>query len=266
MSYLLDKKTQRKKIFNSLFICVFLFILFFFRLAIFSGFSYVIHTIFRPVLALGSVVGEKFKSLDSFLISKNSLYLQNQDLQNKLAENNAQNSNYNSLLSENVSLKEILGRNVQGRASHKMILATILSKTNQSLYDVLVIDVGEKDGIKVGNLVFVLGNVPIGRVSFVYDNSSKVTLFSNPGEKMQVVLSSRNTFLEIIGRGGGNFEMIMPTDFTPQKGDEVVLPGINTYVVGVVESIISDPRDSFIKIILSSPVNIQEQKFVQIEK
>jgi cell shape-determining protein MreC len=116
------------------------------------------------------------------------------------------------------------------------------------------------------NLVFVLGNVPIGRVGFVYNNSAKVTLFSNPGEKVQVVLSSKNIFLEIVGRGGGNFEMIMPTDFTPQKGDEVVLPGISAYVVGVVENIISDPRDSFIKAILSSPVNIQEEKFVEIQR
>ena len=243
MSYLLDKKTQRKKFLNIFLICIFFIILFFFRLAIFNGFSYVIHKVFRPVLALGAIVGDKFKSLDSFLVSKNSLYLQNEDLKNKLAENNTRISNYNSLLAENTSLKEILNRKNPARPplsgaggeKNNLTLATILSKPNQSLYDVLVIDIGAKDGVKIGDLVFALGDVPIGRVSFIYNDSAKVTLFSNPGEKMQVVLSSRNIFMEIIGRGGGNFEMIMPTDFTPQKGDEVVLPGINVYIVGVVE-------------------------------
>ncbi len=269
MNYLLDKKTKRKKFLSGFFICLSLFILFYFRLGIFNGFSYVIHNIFRPVLVLSMNVGEKFKSLDSFLISKNSLYLQNQGLQNKLSEYGARMSNYDSLLSENISLKEILGRKKpasmgQGGEKTNMLLASILSKPNQSLYDILVVDMGAKEGIKIGDTVFALGNIPVGKVSFIFDHSAKVTLFSNPGEKMQVVLSSKNIFMEIVGRGGGNFEMIMPSDIVPQKGDQAVLPGIDAFVVGVVETVISDPRDSFVKALLSSPVNMQEQKFVEI--
>jgi hypothetical protein len=78
-------------------------------------------------------------------------------------------------------------------------------------------------------------------------------------------LSGKDVFLEIVGRGGGNFEMIIPRDFIILKGDEVVLPGIVPYVVGIVETIISDPRDSFTKALLVSPVNIQELKFVEVE-
>lgn len=262
MNYLLDKKVKRKKSLQIFFICVFLFILFFFKSSIFNGFSYVIHTIFRPVLFLGTSVGEKFKSVNSFFIFKNSLFLQNKNLEKSLNEMEALISNYDSLLAENMSLKEILGRKNETK---NMILATILAKPNQSLYDVFIIDIGTNKGVKVGDIVFALGNIPVGRVSAVYDNSAKVTLFSNGGEKMQVVFSLQNSFIEIVGRGGGNFEMIMPIDFIPQKGDEVVLPGINAYVVGVVETVISDPRDSFVKALLSSPVNMQEQKFVEIQ-
>ncbi len=60
--------------------------------------------------------------------------------------------------------------------------------------------------------------------------------------------------------------MIMPQDFTLVKGDQVVLPGIVPYVLGIVETIISDPRDPFVKALLVSPVNIQELKFVQVEQ
>ena len=168
-----------------------------------------------------------------------------------------------------------------------MILGSILSKPNQSPYDTLVIDVWDNKGIKVGDIVFALSNVPIGRVGIVYNFSSKVVLFSSPGEKTQVVVpagssgtveaggdtrpNDRNlpvgqVFTEAVGRGGGNFEIILPRDIVLAKGAEVVLPGINSNVLGIVEAIVSDPRDSFTKILLTSPVNIFELKFVEVEQ
>ena len=35
-------------------------------------------------------------------------------------------------------------------------------------------------------MVFVLGNIPIGRVVEVFDNSSKISLFSSPGQKQKL--------------------------------------------------------------------------------
>ena len=262
MNYLLDKKIKRKKFFKVAFGVVVLIILLYFRSGILNGFSYISHELFRPVLILGNKLGEKVKSLNSFFISKNSLYLENENLKSQLNENEARISNYNSIVTENINLKEILGRK---NAKAMMILSAILSKPNQSIYDTLVIDVGTKQGIKIGNTVFALGNVPIGRVSLVYDNSSKVVLFSSAGEKTQAVISGQDVFLELVGRGGGNFEMMMPKDFSLQKGDQVVMPGLNPHVLAVVETIISDLRDPFTKALLISPVNIQELKFVEVE-
>ena len=119
--------------------------------------------------------------------------------------------------------------------------------------------------IKTGDIVFALGSVPVGRIAEVYTNSSKVTLFSNAGEKTQAIISDKNVFMELIGRGGGNFEMILPRDLTLQKGDQAIMPGLSPYVLAITETIISDPRDPFTKALLRSPVNIQELKFVEIE-
>lgn len=248
-----------------------LLILFYFRIGIFSGLTSFSHTVFRPVFIFGSNVGEKFGNFSSYFISKNYLHRENENLKSKLNESEARMSNYNSLLEENLGLKEILGRKVE----QVMVLSAILSKPNQSLYDTLIIDAGLKQNLKVGDVVFALGNVPIGTIAETYSNSSKVVLFSNSREKTQGIISGKgdsnsesadgNIFVEIVGRGGGNFEMVVPLDFTLTKGYQVVLPGINPYVVGVVETVISDPRDPFIKAILVSPVNIQELKFVQVE-
>jgi len=172
-------------------------------------------------------------------------------------------ANYNSILDDNSKMEEILGRK---NAKANIVLAGILSKPNQSPYDTLIIDAGANNGIAPGQRVFALGNVPIGRIAEVYSNSAKVILYSNPGEQTEVVISGKDTFMQIVGRGGGNFEMILPRDFVIENGTEVVLPGITPYTVATVQTIISDPRDSFEKALLASPVNIQELKFVEVEK
>jgi cell shape-determining protein MreC len=263
MSYLLDKKTKEKKFFKIALCAVVLVILIYFRSGVWSGFSYTAEKIFHPVLVMGNNIGGKLKSFGSYFVSKSYLYDQNQKLQAQVDFNNARNVNYDSVVADNANIKEILGRK---DPKANMILSAILAKPNQSAYDTLVIDAGASEGVRAGDTVFALGDVPIGRVDTVYADSSKVVLFSNAGEKTQAVVSGKDIFLELTGRGGGNFEMIMPKDFTMQKGDQVLMPGINNYVLAIAQKIISDPRDPFTKALLTSPVNIQEQKFVEIEQ
>lgn len=263
MNYLLDRKTKRKKIIYIIVGVIICPILFYFLFGIFNGLSLVTHTVFRPVLFVGNAISEKLAGFSSYFFSKKSLYMENEDLKSKLNEAQASLANYNSLLTENTNLKEILGRKGENSA---LVLSAILSKPNQSSYDTLVIDAGTVFGIEAGDMVFAIGNLPIGRISDAYTNSSKVILFSAPGEKTGVVIYGRDVFMEIVGRGGGNFEMVVPRDFVLQKGDTVSLPDIFPYALATVETIISDPRDPYTKAILVSPINIQELKFVQVEK
>jgi cell shape-determining protein MreC len=207
----------------------------------------------------GSVVN----GFSSYFNSKKLLFLENENLKMQIAIYEGKNSNYNSILEENLKLKDTLGRKIE---KVDLILASILSKPNRSPYDILVIDIGVKDGAYVGQKVFALGNVPIGKIADVYESTSKVVLFSSPGEKTDVIISGNSVVMQLVGRGGGNFEMILPRDFTIEKGVEVILPGITPQVVGVVDTILSDPRDSYQKALLLIPVNIFQLKFVELEK
>ena len=226
-----------------------------------GGLSYLSHAVFRPVWAGGNKLWGQFSALQIYFNSKGNLLEENEALKRKLDIQNALLAGYDVFLDENNNLKNILGRKQDGM---NLVLAGILSKPNQSPYDILVIDAGEKEGLGKGNLVFAEGNIPIGRITEVFPGTSKVTLFSTSKEKTEVVISGRDVFMQVTGRGGGNFEMILPRDFKIEIGTEVVLPGISSYVVARVETIISDPRDAFAKALLVSPVNIFELKFVQV--
>lgn len=262
MSYLLDRQTKVRHISYGVFAVIFFVIVFYFKSPVWSGVSSLGNTVARPFLVVGNKVGGKFLNIRNYFSFKNSLIKENENLKIDLENQKMQVLNYNTILSENLDLKNILGRKVDKRTS---ILGVILSKPDQSLYDILTIDVGSKNGVKIGDMVFANGNIPVGRVSDVYDSTSKVILFSTSGEKTQVIVSGKNVYMELVGRGGGNFEMILPRDFVLLKDDQVVLAGINSHVVGIVETILSDPRDPFIKALLVSPVNIQETKFVEVE-
>ena len=263
MSYLLDKKIRRSKFLKyALFAALALF-LFYFRAGIWNGLSRFSAFVFRPVFVLGNSAGEKMSELGAYFYSKNSLSLENEDLKTRLLAQEAQIANYNSLADENTKLKEILARKPE---KADFLLSAVLSKPDKSPYDTLIIDAGSNLGVKLGAKVFALGNIPIGYVAGVYQNTSRVILFSNPGESTEVAVGGKDTFMELLGRGGGNFEMILPRDFTIEAGTEVSLPGINPFVVATVKSIISDPRDAYQKALLISPVNVFELKFVEIEK
>jgi cell shape-determining protein MreC len=276
MSYLLDKEIQRKRFSKIALGVVILIILFYFHTSVWNGLSKTSEVIFHPVVVLGQKVKDRFESIGSYFISKNYLYNQNQKLQAEVSFDDARMANYDSVAADNASLKEILNRK---DPKMNLVLAAVLSKPNQSPYDILLIDAGITEGVKTGDVVFALGNVPIGSVSDVYQDSSKVILFSNPGETTEAVISpsvnadgtvstttpsTPNAFVQVVGRGGGNFEMVMPKDFNFQAGGQVVLPGINSYVLAIFQKVISDPRNSFTKVLLTSPINIQELKFVEV--
>ncbi len=266
MSYLLDKKLQRKKI--SIFATFFVFfvVLFYFRVGVFRVLSSTAGVVFRPIFFVGNKIGGGFSNIPAYFSSRSNLEKEIAVLNAKINESNIALLNLNSVAEENIKLKEILNRKDEKKS---IVVASILAKPNQSLYDTLVVDAGTKQNIKEGSMVFAFGNVPIGRVVDVGGFSSKIVLFSSSKEKMNVIVSGRenikDVYMEVVGRGGGNFEMILPRDILLEKGDQVMLPGIRPYIIGIVETIISDPRDAFTKVLLVSPVNIQELNFVEIE-
>ncbi len=261
MNYLQGKKTKRNK-YVKIAVGIFgILLLVLLRTPLFNGFSYVAQVVFHPVVASGNMFGGRLQKLGAYFVSKNSLNNENLALKAQIEESMADRANYASVVAENTDLKNILSRKPENA---NMVLGAILAKPNQSAYDTLLIDIGSDHGLKSGNKVFALGDIPIGYIAEVYAHTSKVILFSNSGEKTQVVLSGKDTSLELVGRGGGNFEMLLPRDFTVLKYDQVVLPGIKPYVVGIVETIISDQRESFQKALLVTPLNIQSIKFVQV--
>jgi len=216
----------------------------------------------RPIWKTENFITQGIYNINYLFRTKSSISKENHNLIEEISSLRITMIDYQILKGEVDQLKELLGRLPE---KNNFILGNILTKPNHSPYDTLIIDVGNND-IKEGNLVYAVGNIPIGKVGKVYDKTSLITLYSNPGQKTGGFINETNASVELMGRGGGNFEMIIPLELQADKGTIVYLPANTSEVIAIVQEVISNPSDPFKKVILSSPVNVQNLKWVQVKK
>lgn len=195
------------------------------------------------------------------LNSKRELKKHISALEQVAEENKALKLELDILKAENATLKDVLGRDVIESPS---ILARVTAVPNRTPYDTLLIDAGENQGIKMGDRVLYFNSIALGEIVEVYANSSRVRLYTTPGVVTPAVLSSSSQFVELHGRGGGNFEVELPRDFEISDTETVILPGLHSYTIGTLLRSISDPRDPFKRVVLKSPVSISTLDWVEV--
>ena len=217
----------------------------------------------KPFWNSRNFVNKNINESGYLLRTKESVYRKNRELVLENINLKNQIIDYSILKKENDDLKELMSR---VKPEYKFILASILTKPNFSPYDTITIDLGSDSGIIIGDKVYANAITPIGEVDTVYKNTSIVVLYSNPGKVTIGMIEGTNTNIEIVGRGGGNFEMTTPVDLYVEKGKNILLPGISSEIVAVVGDIVSMQNDPMKKFILSSPVNIQDLKWVEVKK
>ncbi len=222
-----------------------------------------LHIIGQPLWKAENSVVTSTENAGYFIRTKASVFHENDILKKENANLKTSLIDYSILKSENEQLKALFGRIPEKSV---FILANILVKPNRSPYDTIIIDVGSTLGILEGQQVFANGTAPIGEVSTVYEKNSLVVLYSNPAKITEAIIDGSNATVELVGRGGGNFEMIIPTDLSSETGTMVILPGAARDIIAIIDGVISPPTDPVKKVILHSPINIQSLKWVQVKK
>jgi len=253
-----ETRKKRIKIFSAVAIIA---ALLFLQEAIFN-FSSGAAALAAPLVKLSDEAGDKAKNgFFAAFSTKRSLVEKNEFLKARISEIEAKLLDYGRVSKENDELKIMLGRG----GDKKTILAVVIGKPNRSPYDTLILDIGESDGVRVGQKVIAYGDVIFGEIEEVSDTTSRAVLFSSYGKEYEAVLSSGNIPVKLLGRGVGNFLAELPRGLFVAKGDLAVSPELNSKILGVAESISSDPREPYQRIIFRSPVNQNELRFVEIE-
>jgi hypothetical protein len=105
------------------------------------------------------------------------------------------------------------------QSPHEYVFARVLMKPNQSPYDTLILDVGERDGVRLGDQVFAHGVWCILEKYLKWMRVlRKHCLYSAPGEKTLARLPASGIDVELIGRGGGAFSVALSRDVLVAAG------------------------------------------------
>lgn len=163
------------------------------------------------------------------------------NLESSYQEILSENTRLKSLIQENESLRSLL--NLKNKANYELKVANILSRDllNQNL---LVIDVGEKDGVVPGQAVVVNDGVIIGKIIEVRADASVVRLLTDALSKIAVNIGEAQNLAGVLS---GLLGLGMNLSYIPQeqiinKGDLVVTSSLNEkippgLVIGKVEEI-----------------------------
>jgi len=186
----------------------------------------------------------------------------NSALQRKVDELHVRLALTDAMALENAELKALMGR----ASTSEFVIAAVLKRPPLSIYDELIIDLGSEDGVTVGQTVYSVGQISLGRVVDVFDNTARVKLFSSPDETVDVFVGPFRSPATAKGRGGGQYKAELPRDIIVSEGDPVTIPAINDSVFGTVTAVLSSPTEPFQSIIFAPPVNIFEIRWVLLKR
>ncbi|MEK9185134.1 MAG: rod shape-determining protein MreC [Patescibacteria group bacterium] len=217
----------------------------------------------RPIWKTENVVISESYGTAGYFMSKRLLLEENDRLKNDNESLKNENLKLNIIENENNELKKILNRTIN---KDKTVIASVLQKPPSIPYDNLIIDIGENEGIIKGDKVVIDGNNILGEIEEVLEKTSKVRLYSTNGQKTDVEVGTSTIQAVAIGRGGGNFEVIVPRATKISIGEFVFLPGINQQIFGIIEDTVIDPAHGFVKVFFRSPYNISSIKWVEVIK
>ena len=225
-----------------------------------TGIRVTVRSIGMVITRSATGVGNFFGTIGTAVSSKISLQKENDLLQSRIAELTARLDEHDLLASQNAELKASLGR---ADGLH-FILAAVVSKYTNSLYDTFTIDGGTKAGLAVGQVVYAYGQTPIGHIVATFPNTATVQLFSTPGETYDARLSPSGIDVTLTGRGGGNFVTTVPHDLVIDTQSIAVTKELHSRIIALYQKVTSDPRDPFQTLLLVAPVNINQLSFVEV--
>lgn len=226
-----------------------------------KAFAIVLNYFAKPMWVVKDRLEVKLPTATNYFSSKSNLYDENVYLKDEIRGLNDLKLENEVLRTENHELKEILSVRDQ---SQQRITSRILQRPKSSNFDVLTISSGRDEGVSVGDLVYEKGNLILGRVIEIYQDSSRVQLFSYNGIRTDILLGEERSVHVATGEGGQNFSVEFPADIEIKVGDVAVISDNLGSIMATVREIISARGGLISEAILSSVVNINELRFVEV--
>lgn len=226
------------------------------------------HASMQPIYQMSLIPSFAAHYADGAFESKESLRRENIRLQTELLQAKVQLQQQDHLIAQNARLKGILSTTES--ANHDLLLARIIGTDSNPLKQIVVLNKGENDGVKIGQTVIDENGI-LGQVINTYPNTSRLVLITDEQQSVAVVVARTGQRAVVSGSGrpdGLNLDFIFKTSDV-QVGDELVSSGLGSrlpagYRVGTIADIDTTRTDNFADITVTPAANILNSSHVLI--
>jgi cell shape-determining protein MreC len=210
--------------------------------------------VFTPIFNSANILKETSRAFISSFKSTAKLAIQNE----KLADENFALTNENQTLLQKLNSVSGLVMGVNE------VVAGVVARPPLSPYDTLVIAAGSNDNITLGMEAFGDGGVPLGIVSDVLPDFSRVTLFSSPGVIVNGWVGRASLPVTISGAGAGVMNASVSRSADIIVGDTVFAPGPGMLPIGNVVRADSDSSSSSVILRIMPLLNLFSVSWVTV--
>ncbi len=165
-----------------------------------------------------------------------------------------QKINYEDLIAENKRLREILDIKADRNYLKRFAVAEVISIKPFVFPAELIIDKGDRDGLKENMAVLSKDLFLIGRISLTRETSSTVVTVFNSKSRVSVVTENTREIGVLVGGGVPYVSLkYIPADSAVQKGDKVLTSGYSDFYprgieIGEVVKVEKDPDSLFLNV------------------
>ena len=211
-----------------------------------------------PAYRGADALGAASHSFFAGFVDASALALEN----DQLRTDNLALAGQNQALLQEISDLKALGAVLEKAPSG--VVAGVVARPPESPYDTLVLEGGTAQGIAAGQEAYGPGGVPIGIVSSVLADFSRVTLFSTPGASSLGRIGASSTPITIMGEGAGALAATASRAANIREGDNVFGPGPAAPPIGTVMRVESDPSSPAVTILIQAAVNPSSITWVRL--
>lgn len=216
-------------------------------------------SITSPLYSIRYYIETSSAALPVFIRTRAELLSRIHELEQEVSSQQGVDATLEYVMEENNSLRELLKTSNSPR-----IVAGVIARPPYTPYDTIIIDRGESDNIVEHAPVYHGEGTAIGYVRAVFKESALVTLFSSPGVESTVYLFGSNIFTTAYGEGGGIVRLSVPQGIIIERGDMVILPSLDTGVLGTIDEVQSIPSEPEQHAYVTLSVPLQSMRLVSV--
>lgn len=226
------------------------------------------HASMQPIYQVSAMPNFASHLLAGKFESKESLRRDNIRLKTELIQTKARLQQQDYLLAQNARLKGILSTTQS--SNYTMLLSQVIGTDTNPLKQIVVLDKGENDGVRIGQTVIDENGV-LGQILNVYPSTSRLLLLTD--EELSVSVTVARTGQRAMVSGNGRLDTLS-LDYIFKTadvkiGDELISSGLGDripagYKVGTILDIDTTRTDNFANISVKPAANFISGSYVLI--